>query len=701
MVDTALGTLLRHIRQLAGPPEGPTDRQLLDRFAAGRDEGAFAALVGRHGPMVLRVCRRVLGDAHDAEDAFQATFLVLARSAGAVRRSEALASWLHGVARRTALAARRRRAHEQRGTAAPPGDPAWQAAWREVQAVLDDEVGRLPAKYRAPFVLCFLEGKSRPEAARELGWKEGTVSSRLARARDRLRLRLARRGVCLSSVLAGLGLAPDADAGGLCQTLIHTTTQAALRANVPARAAALARGVIRAMFLTRMKTAAGLVLAVSVALAGSGRWARQAVPAQEPEPTRPGPAAAGEPAKGAPDRAARDDTAGDPLPAGALARLGTLRFRAGGPVWGLGLLPDGKTLVVEEAGGVCWWDARTGKELRRWNASLGPNGSLALTRDGVRMACASARDDTFVSWDVAAGRQLRRFEGHQGPVRGLAVSPDGRLVASAGEDRTVRLWQLVGGDELPLTTTPPVDPAARGLVRMKELRRLEGHAGAVLAVAFAPDGKALASGGADKLIRLWDPATGAKRATLEGHGDQVVSVAFAPDGTLLASAGGDETVRLWDLAGKKERHRFKIRSRPEQALVPDGLLSGVPVAFAPGGGSLAVGGWDGTIYRWETGTGAGQEPLRGHHAAVTGLAFAADGRTLFSAGLDHTVRRCASVISARRNENRPPGTGPGGRFQAAGRAVSCHRPSNRSISSPLGGLCAMPRATLPSLPTRT
>ena len=165
----------RVVRQLCGP----TDRDLLAGFASRGDHAAFAELVRRHGPMVLRTCRRTLRHEEDAEDAFQATFLVLAEKAGSVRKTEALGSWLHGVAHRVALRARRdagrRRAHEREARPMPTTAGTRDADWREVQAALDEEIRALPEKYRAPFVLCFLEGRSRAEAAAELGLEEGTV----------------------------------------------------------------------------------------------------------------------------------------------------------------------------------------------------------------------------------------------------------------------------------------------------------------------------------------------------------------------------------------------------------------------------------------------------------------------------------------------------------------------------------------------
>ena len=196
MASGRSGDLSRQLQALfqIGTLGGLSDAPLLERFVAGRDEAgeaAFRALVDRHGPMVLRVCRSVLQDDHDAEDAFQVTFLVLARKAGSIRKQKSIGSWLHGVAHRVALkartAARRRRAQNRgrRRWRRCRGEPAGDSS--DLSPVLHEEIARLPAKYRAPIVLCYLEGMTQDQAACELGWPVGTVRGRIARARDLLR----------------------------------------------------------------------------------------------------------------------------------------------------------------------------------------------------------------------------------------------------------------------------------------------------------------------------------------------------------------------------------------------------------------------------------------------------------------------------------------------------------------------------------
>jgi len=263
-----IGTVLWHVRRLvaARHADSTPDRGLLERFVASRDEAAFEALVRRHGPMVYGVCRRVLRHPEDTEDAFQAAFLVLARQAAAVRKSDSLGSWLHGVAYRVAANLRRdlaRRRSREAVVAEPPESvAAAEVSWQDVRVALDEELARLPERFQAPLVLCYLEGKTRDEAARELGWSVGTLRGRLERGRELLRSRLTRRGLALSAALLGAALTPDASAA-LPATLIGAAVNVATGV-APAQVAVLAGGVLRTMFTAKVKTVALLLFAVLV-----------------------------------------------------------------------------------------------------------------------------------------------------------------------------------------------------------------------------------------------------------------------------------------------------------------------------------------------------------------------------------------------------------------------------------------------------
>jgi RNA polymerase sigma factor (sigma-70 family) len=284
MGSSALAMGVRRLRSLAaGKRDGnDSDERLLHAFLTRRDEGSFAALVRRHGPMVLQVCRHVSGHQQDAEDAFQATFLVLARNAAALRNPTALASFLRGTAYRIAMktkqSAARRRIREARTPARAPANPSGELLWREVRALLDEEIARLPEIYRSSFVLCCLESVSQVEAARRLGLKEGTLSSRLAEARKRLQRRLTRRGVELSAVLAVTTLATR-NAPALPLGLLTNTTRTALSTSgISPVVAALAEMGLGA---SKVKVVTALLLAISM-LTGAGLWACQSLAVPTP-----------------------------------------------------------------------------------------------------------------------------------------------------------------------------------------------------------------------------------------------------------------------------------------------------------------------------------------------------------------------------------------------------------------------------------
>jgi len=298
MATAQLGAAVRHIREMldAAKAGEQTDGALLRAFLGRTDQAAFEALVRRHGPMVLRVCQRTLGDAHDAEDALQATFLVLAQKAASIRRRESLASWLHGVAYRMAThakrAAARRHTHEAQVRPTQPQDPAVIAAWQELQVLLDEEIQQLSPGPRAAFVYCCLENKSATEAAQQLGVEEATVRKRLSRARTLLQDRLSRRGASLTAVLAAAALGTNAALGAVPPTVIASTAKAAtliaagkgtVAELVSTKVAALTEGLLKAMFLTKLRaTAIAVLLTAALAGTGSGVFAYRILAADNP-----------------------------------------------------------------------------------------------------------------------------------------------------------------------------------------------------------------------------------------------------------------------------------------------------------------------------------------------------------------------------------------------------------------------------------
>ncbi|HEV3262748.1 MAG TPA: sigma-70 family RNA polymerase sigma factor [Gemmataceae bacterium] len=644
MASGSLTTVLEHIRTIAGMPAGggAGDAMLLEAFAARHDPAAFAALVQRHGPMVLSVCRQVLRHAHDAEDAFQATFLVLVHKAGAIGRPERLANWLHGVAYRVAMRARaesgRRRIRERQGmlmqTARSLEDKARD---HELGPVLHEEVNRLPAKYRGPIVLCYLEGKTKAEAAQHLGWPEGTVSGRLARARELLRTRLGRRGLAPSAgvfaTLFAQGTASPAVPAALAEStvrmalLVAAGTAAAGTAGAPVTA--LTEGVLKAMSVARVKVVAALVLVAGLLAAGAGLAAHQTLAGKQAE-ARPKDEAK-PPAKGADalkqdqGRQARTDRYGDPLPAGAFARLGTVRFRHEGEAWAMAFSRDSKLLASTSNGGrVFVWDAATGKELRRLqipkpNGLIRPRvGPIDFSADGTVLAVASS--DGIVLWDIRTGKQRRQFEtsvadfreAYDGRIR---FSPDGKTLAVAGSSFKRGL-----GGEVAL-----VD-AATG----KELRHFGGINAAIYGLAFSPDGKLLADGTLNPSVRLWDPGNGKLVRELRDHGNNFVyAVAFSQDGKTLAS-GSWNKILLSEVATGKRLGTLEVKERL------NGMNSGL--AFTPDGRTLVAGYEDGKVRVWDVARKRLRFTLDGRMWMGRSTALSPDGKMVALGTVYNTIR---------------------------------------------------------------
>jgi RNA polymerase sigma factor (sigma-70 family) len=591
-------------RLVAGPDDPVPDRELLRRFRADRDEAAFAEIVRRHGPMLLRVCRRVLPGGYDADDICQAAFLLLAQKAASLGRHDSIAGWLFQVAYRLSLKARtaagRRARHEARAKPPPPPDPVAELTARELQAVLDDELSRLPEKYRAPILLCCLEGRSRDEAARCLGWPLAAVKDRLERGRERLRLRLARRGVLLGTALTSAWLL-EGSAPAACSNVVPQATaraalsiatgQATLGGLLPARVAALAKGVTTTMFLRKLTILAAVVLAVGLGAAGvvtglpggSPPVQAQDAPAKSaPADPPPKPAAADAPSeqpealplaghKGAVRAVAFAPDGKTLATAGADSTVRVWELATGrqvhkleqpGEAVGVAFSPDGKALAVTSAGKTGWlvvWDAAAGKEKWRSADQVRGCGAVAFSADGKALAAGFGRS-SVMRFDMPSGKEVSRttFAGAGVPAV-AAFSPDGKLLAVGDGGGGVYLLDAVG----------------------RVLLNSRGK-GTVTALAFLPDGARVAAADGGKAVRLLDVATGAEKAAFEGK-DAVAALALSADGKRLATAGAGGVVLLWDAASGKEERRFFTRGAVHA------------VAFSPDGRRLATAGADGTV----------------------------------------------------------------------------------------------------------
>jgi RNA polymerase sigma factor (sigma-70 family) len=659
-------TFLHHVRHLIGgvPGAALSDGQLLEQFLTNRDESAVEVLVRRYGPLVLGVCRRVLQKDHAAEDIFHATFCVLIRKAPVLDRGKPLGSWLYTVAYRLALTARanerrRQRCAEEAGRLRPVSAGRAPTA-SDLEVALDEELQRLPARHRAPLVLCYLEGKTNAQAAHILGCPVGSMSARLHQARERLREALSRRGYAVSTAGTAAALSTAATQAAVPLPLVcnavrtavwFASEQAAGAAVVSAGAVALARSACRAMFLNKVKIAAAVLLVTALLGAGARMLLTAATPPSPPIQS------AQRPALDAPD---------ERLPGGVIARMGTTRLRHGDAVYFAAYTPDGRSLVTAGRDGtVRLWGLATGEEIRRfaWDGvqpdgraepspddaferqqqqvldDIALSGQVALSGDGAVVA--ASRGGAVRLWNTNNGARLHDLQTGQKRLVQLTFSADGKTLVTVGPSgRAVAFWEVATGRCLRSSETrPPAGYNRDGSVPFNEQDAVISPGLKYLAYQWRePSGV--------RRIHVRELATGAELPPIHvgGYGGPIASCFSADDRTLMwvdwYLAGG---VVFSDVATGKELRRLGDRRRGN-GTDADYTEVALAIAASPDGKSLAVCRQSHTIELWDVKTRrltypAG-EPTRaqlyhwfpdfvGAHVRPA-LAFSRDGKTLLS-----------------------------------------------------------------------
>ncbi len=633
----SVGPILAQVQRWASEYSSELpDAVLLERFLQRRDESAFTALVARHGDMVYRSCRRVLGDSHEAEDAFQATFLILARKAHTLRQPAALPGFLHRVARHVALKARRSdRRSASRGTAEPAvpaslSDPLTQLTARELLDIVEDEIERLPAKQRSAVVLCCLEGHTREEAANLFGCRVGSLKGHLERGRQRLQARLRRRGIAISAALALVVVARDRVSARVPCLLLHSTVHAALHGDIGNSVSALAHSVLKSMLLRRlagmMTAMLSLALTASTTVALVYLWPAAKFPEDE---TTAVPTASRD--AGASKLQVRRNAPADPLPSRAIARLGTQRLRHGGWIKFAAFTPDGKRLVSQGEDGVRVWDTVTGKELHHLSPEAGKIwGATDLSPDSKQVAAGIESSDGHINiWDISSGKKTASFgAGYYALVR---FSPDGKRLAvfetAKGWLRAIEIWDVAS---------------------QRRLLSWKAHGGhQVMSLFFSPDSRQLFTCAGDGKVRVWDTATGRQLREFSRLDWQLPgrmlsmfnqNETLSPDGKLLALVELNEksTSKAGDIAWKARislrdtatGEQVRLLTCPAPEIHPGQAADFSALTFAPDGRKLLTGGPDDFLRLWDVATGAELQRWPLELANPWLLALSRDGKTL-------------------------------------------------------------------------
>jgi RNA polymerase sigma factor (sigma-70 family) len=699
MAAARLTTVLQHLRVLAtaGATNEQSDGQLLHRFAQTRDEAAFEALVRRHGPLVHGVCLRILGPGPDLDDVVQATFLVLARKASSVRKQASTGSWLHGIARRLAvrLKCQRLRRHQRERslngledmaeTVSAAVDPVTCASLRELGRIVDEEVENLPTRQRDVLVLCHLEGLSSGEAASQLGCPASTVKSRLLKARALLQQRLRRR--CITLSITALTLIGVEQAGGstLPGPLLRAAVQfgvafAAGASAVPAvspRAALLADHVMQSVPLVRLPLALAGVLALTLLGLAALR--------PDPAPGAPGqPYTHAAPAVAVQQPSVARDLHGDPLPAGAVARLGTVRWRHGGLTGFVAFAPDGKSVISAGNDQVFHvWEFPSGKEIRRFGPGVDkpppPPGRftrselpVALSPDGKVLAC-HFDGGALLLFEVASGKLLTTLGPQQSDrfFYNLAFSPDGRHLAVRDFVGVVHIWDwakakevqtvnvrhaILIGEVPPMTYSPDgkwlamtvheFDAKQKLYATVKVVDVLKGEVSRtiqiepktnVMSVLFSPDSKLLVFHDLDGVIHVADPATGKELRRIQSKPRDHWTLTFSMDGQLLLGRGArQQTVCAWEVSSGKEVRNLG----PVGKLLPAGNHYRLPPpAMSPNGKTLAFAGIDNALHFLDLADGKEVHGTAGNTMSLTAVGWRPDGKRLWTQGYDKGLRQ--------------------------------------------------------------